>query len=127
MTIDFEAKKDTNTPLPKRSQWQQVNEVTWKLASTLDFTNTPASHGKWAGSRSGRALGWVMNVGTGVGAPGHRAWLARCRDRSIGPTTIGKAKAAALVMVSDPGMGRRIANPISHLNALQVLLAETAP
>jgi hypothetical protein len=125
MTVDFEAEKDTHTPLKKRSEWVPINDVTWKLASTTDFTNTPASHGKWGGYRSGRALAWVMNVGAVVGAPGHQGWLARCGDRSVGPTTIGKAKAAAVAMVNDPGMGKRIDDPVRHLNRLQARLVDT--
>ena len=38
--------------------------------------------------------------------------------------TLGKAKAAALAMVSEPGMGKCIDDPIGHLNALQSGLAD---
>src|SRR5262249_41994025 len=105
------------------ARWEAVNEVTWRLASNSEYSLTPASHGKWAGWRSGRALAWVINVGW-VGACGHQGWLARCGDRSVGPTTLAKAKAAAVAMVADPGMGKVLDDPVQHLNRLQAAFVD---
>jgi hypothetical protein len=37
-----------------------------------------------------------------------------CGNRSVGPSTIGKAKKAALAMVADQGMGKLLDDPIGH-------------
>jgi hypothetical protein len=95
----------------------QVNEVTWKLASNAEFSHTPGSYGQWSGYRTGKGLAWVICLG-----PGHRSWLARCDNRSIGPTTINKAKRAAVAMVADAGMGKVLDDPIPHLNAIAARL-----
>ena len=123
MITDLEAENDHLYPLKKRHQWEQVNDVTWKLAAA-DFTNVPASHGQWAGYRTAKAWAWVINVGSPVGAPGHHVWLVRCEDRSIGRTTIAKAKAAAVEMMTNLSMGTLIDDPVDHLNRMQACLAD---
>ena len=109
------------TPLSENGpegDFVQINEVTWKLASNDEFSHTPESHGQWGGYRTSKALAWVISVG----GPGHWSWLARCDNRSTGPTTINKAKRAAVAMVTDPGMGKVLDDPISHLNAIAATL-----
>ena len=61
----------------------------------------------------------MINIG-----PGPRSWLARCGDRSVGPTTIGKAKKAALAMATDPGIGKVLDDPVGHFNKLAARLYE---
>ena len=112
-----EAVSAENTEL----RFEEVNDVTLKLTDG-GGSNVPGSHGQWGGYRAARALAWVINVG-----PGHRSWLARCGDRSVGPTTIGKAKKAAMTMVSDQGMGRVLDDPTAHLNRLAARLLDAEP
>jgi len=102
-------------------RFEEVNEVTLKLTDG-GGSNVPHSHGQWGGYRAARALAWVINIG-----PGHKSWLARCGDRSIGPTTIGKAKKAALAMVTDQGMGKVLDDPVMHLNRQAARLYDAEP
>jgi hypothetical protein len=121
--IDFvdeiEADFDTKTPLKGRRAWEATNEVTFKLADTTKACNTPASHGQWPMIPSKLALAWVMRLGNGT-----QSWIARCGDRSIGPTTLGRAKKAAVAMVDDPGMGSYVSDPIRRLLRLQSRLVD---
>jgi hypothetical protein len=43
---------------------------------------------------------------------------------ATGPTTIGKAKAVALAMVADAGMGKVLNDPIRHLDGLAARLLD---
>ena len=114
---DLEADFATDTHLIRRFQWDQINEVTWKLANTAAFSDTPTSHGWWQGYRTRKAVAWLIGLGGGQ-------WLARCGDRSAGPMTIAKAKKMALAMALDPGTGKRLLDPIGNLNRLQACLLD---
>jgi hypothetical protein len=89
-TAGSDAASEACAELDRGFRFEEVNEVTWKLTGG-EGTNVPGSRGQWGGYRITKALAWVINIGSG-----YKSWLARCGDRSIGPTTIGKAKAAAL-------------------------------
>ena len=91
-----------------------MNEVTFKLTDG-EVTNVPASHGQWAGSRTTKAVAWVINL-----APGQ--WLARCRYEASGPSSFNEAKANALAMARGARGDYFIENPIDHLNGLQARL-----
>jgi hypothetical protein len=47
-----------------------------------------------------------------------------CGDRSAGPMTIATAKKMALAMALDPGIGKRLLDPIGNLNKLQAWLLD---
>ena len=96
--------------------FERVNEVTFKLTDG-EVTNVPASHGKWGGYRTTKAVAWVINV-----APGQ--WLARCRDEISGPSAFNEAKANALAMARGACGDYFIENPIDHLNGLQARLLD---
>jgi hypothetical protein len=95
-------------------RFERVNDITFKLTDG-DVTNVPASHGKWGGYRTTKAVAWVINI-----APGQ--WLARYRNDASGPSSFNEAKANALAMVSGAGGDYFIENPIDHLNGLQARL-----
>ena len=97
-------------------RFKRVNEVTFKLTDG-EVTNVPASHGKWAGYRTTKAVAWVINI-----APGQ--WLARCRDEASGPSSFNEAKANALAMARGAHGDYFIENPIDHLNGLQARLLD---
>src|SRR6476661_5855605 len=59
--------------------FERMNEVTFKLTDG-EVSNVPASHGKWAGYRTTKAVAWVINI-----APGQ--WLARYRNEASGPSS----------------------------------------
>ena len=82
-----------------------------------ESTNVPASHGKWGGHRTTRAVAWVINI-----APGQ--WLARCRSEVYGPSSFNEAKANALAMARGAHGDYFIENPIDHLNGLQARLED---
>ena len=115
---DLEADFGTHTPLIRRFQLEQINEVAWKLADTAGFSDTPMSQGQWQGYRTRIAVAWLVGLGGGQ-------WLARCGDRSAGPMTIAKAKKAALAMALDPGIGKPLLDPIGNLNRMQACLLDT--
>jgi hypothetical protein len=94
--------------------FERVNEVTWKLTNGEQI-NVPASHGKWCGYRTTKAIAWVINVGPG-------AWLARCGDQSCGPSSFAEAKANANAMAKGAPGDYVLENPIRHLNGLQARL-----
>jgi hypothetical protein len=62
---DLKADFATHTPLIRRFQWEQINEVTWKLADTAGFSDTPMSHGQWPGYRTRKAVAWLVGLGGG--------------------------------------------------------------
>jgi hypothetical protein len=93
-----------------------VNECTFKL-SDGEVSNVPASHGKWGGYRTTKAVAWVINI-----APGQ--WLARCRDEASGPSSFNEAKADALAMARGAPGDYFIENPIDHLKGLQARLED---
>ncbi len=62
---DLEADLATHTHLVRRFQWDQINEVTWKLADTAGFSDTPMSHGQWQGYRTRKAVAWLVGLGGG--------------------------------------------------------------
>jgi hypothetical protein len=97
-------------------RFKRVNEVAFKLTDG-EVTNVPASHGKWAGYRTTKAVAWVINI-----APGQ--WLARCRDEAAGPSSFNQAKANALAMARGACGDYFIENPIDHLNGLQARLLD---
>ena len=72
---------------------ERVNDITYKVTDGA-IVRTPASHGKWHGFETTKALAHVVNIGWPVGL--HR-WVAVC-----GPAryegTFSQAKAAALKM-----------------------------
>ncbi|GAH44371.1 unnamed protein product [marine sediment metagenome] len=73
-------------------RFEQVNEVTWKLTDGT-HTDVPASHGQWGGSRTTKAVAWIMAVGS-------KQWVARCGDMASDPLPLAQAKTAAQRMVS---------------------------
>lgn len=87
--------KPENLSSKTNLRFERVNEVTFKLTDG-EGTNVPASHGQWSGYRTTKALAWVIKIGPD-------AWLARCGDRSCGPTTFDTAKADALRIATGPG------------------------
>jgi hypothetical protein len=97
-------------------RFERVNEVTFKLTDG-ELTNAPASHGKWGGYRTTKAVAWVINI-----APGQ--WLARSRDETCGPSSFNEAKANALAMAKGACGDYFIENPIDHLNRLQARIAD---
>jgi hypothetical protein len=111
-TVSKGRKKRVSSPpgIRKRTAWERVNDCTWKLASTAEFVNVPACHGKWPGYRTTKAIAWVICV-----APGQ--WLARMGNQASGPSQLLAAKAAAAGMVND----YEISDPITHLNGLAAL------
>jgi hypothetical protein len=109
-----EAKK--RPPNPSRFKFERVNEVTLKLTNG-ELTNVPASHGQWGGYRATKAIAWVICL-----VPG--SWLARCRDMACGPSSVAKAKAAAMAMAKGTVGDYRIANAVAHLNGLTAQLSE---
>jgi hypothetical protein len=115
--IDFihEFKPETLSQETKL-RFERVNDITFKLING-DVTNVPASHGKWGGYRTAKAVAWVINV-----APGQ--WLARYRNEASGPSPFNEAKANALAMISGACGDYFIENPIDHLNGLQARLLD---
>jgi hypothetical protein len=113
-TSDLQAPK--RPPNPSRFRFEQVNEVTWKLTNG-EITETPASHGQWGGYKTTKALAWVIRIGS-------RHWLARYGDIISGPSSLPKAKAAAIAMAKGGVGDYYIANPISHLNGLTARLID---
>jgi hypothetical protein len=87
----------------KRSlRWVKVNDVTHKLTEGQS-TRTPSSHGHWAGYETERAIAWAFDRGWVFG---RSAWYARVGKQLLGPTTLPRAKAAALAMVNGKTVGR---------------------
>jgi hypothetical protein len=78
--------------------WQQVNEITWKLIGD-EMARVPAAIGKWGGYNTPLALAWVIEVGWLNPADGQR-WVARVQDWRYGPTSLARAKAAALARIT---------------------------
>jgi hypothetical protein len=88
-------------------EFQQVNEVTWKLT---DGRGSIA----WSGDRSGgyrttRAIAWLMGVGNGQ-------WIVRYRNRASKPMRLPKAKAYALEIVRGIWAGKTLTDPIQKLH-----------
>jgi hypothetical protein len=77
--------------------WVRVNEVTWKLTEGK-MNRTPASHGKWAGYETERAIAWVSNLGWPFGCNDRYAF---CGDKKIGPTDFNSARAAARALANE--------------------------
>jgi hypothetical protein len=96
--------------------FERVYEATFKLTDG-ELTTVPASHGKWGGYRTTKAVAWVINV-----APGQ--WLARCRNEVSGPSCFSEAKKNALAMASGAHGDYFVENPIDHLNGLQARLED---
>ena len=82
--------KPKNLSQEANLRFERVNEVTFKLTDGKD-TNVPASHGKWGGYRTTKALAWVIKIGAD-------AWLARCGDQVCNPASFSEAKSHALAM-----------------------------
>ena len=101
---------------PSRFRFEPVNEVTWKL-NNGEITETPASHGQWGGYKTTKALAWVIRIGS-------NQWLARYGDMVSGPSSLPKAKAAAMTMAKGGVGDYYVANPISHLNGLSARLID---
>jgi len=91
-------------------RWIQVNECTWKLRAG-EQVRVPAIHGFWAGFNTDLAVAWVIDIGW-ISDKGVPCWFARTRDQTFGPTTLGRAKAAALELVQgrppEPGAPGRL-------------------
>src|SRR5262249_50708272 len=96
--------------------FERVNEVTFKLTDG-ESTNVTASHGKWGGYRTTKAVAWVINI-----VPGQ--WLARCRNEASGPSFFNEAKANAFAMARGAHGDYFLENPIDHLNGLQARLED---
>lgn len=105
-------------PNPSRFKFERVNEVTWKLTDG-ELTNVPRSHGQWGGYRTTKALAWVIDVGASK-----PAWIARCHNLSTNPSSLAKAKAAAIAMAKGAAGDYRVASAVHHLNGLTARLAE---
>ena len=106
-----------HTPLRRRFQWEKINDVTFKLASTTKSINVPASHGKWGGHRTAKVIAWVICVSRGK-------WLARYKDQACGPSPLHEAKAQALAMAKGAVGDYEIWDPVPHLNGLAAANAE---
>jgi hypothetical protein len=113
LTSEFEPE---NLSLKTKLHFERVNEVTFKLTDG-ELTNVPASHGKWGGYRTTKAVARVINI-----APGQ--WLARSRNEACGPSSFNEAKANALAMARGACGDYFIENPIDHLNGLQARLLD---
>jgi hypothetical protein len=109
-TASLDTKKEAHKSSNYRFQWEKVNSVTWKLTDGA-FTQVPASHGHWSGYRITKAIAWVIDVGSA-------AWLARCGDQAVGPTSLNDAKAAAIAMAKGGAGAYRVRDLIRSLNAL---------
>jgi hypothetical protein len=107
-TAPLDTKKEAHANY--RFQWEKVNSVTGKLTDGA-FTQVPASHGQWSGYRVAKAIAWVIDVGSA-------AWLARCGDQAVGPTSLNDAKAAAIAMAKGGAGSFVVKDPIRRLNAL---------
>jgi hypothetical protein len=94
-----------------------VNEVTFKLTDG-ELTNVPRSHGQWGGYRTTKAVAWVICIHPG-------RWMARFRNMVCGPSSLTKAKSAAMAMAKGLCGDYCIANQISHLNGLAARLTDS--
>ena len=110
----LEAKK--RPPNPSRFKFERVNEVTWKLTNG-EQTNVPASHGQWGGYRTTKALAWVICIVSGK-------WLARCSEMVCGPSSLNRAKSAAMAMAKGAVGDYQVTNALSHLNGLTARLSD---
>ena len=115
---DTERQFRYKTGISGKLDFEQINEVTWKLTNG-EMTNVPACHGFWGGYRTSKAVAWVINVGATK-----PAWLARYRDQCSGPLTLKEAKAAAVAMAKGAGSDYGIAHPIEELNGLSARLLD---
>jgi hypothetical protein len=96
--------------------FEQVNEVTFKLTDGKGSL-VPSRHGHWSGHQTTRAVAWLMGIGNG-------RWIVRYRNKASKPLKLPAAKKYALEMVGGIRPGRVVADPISDLNRMQVVLAE---
>lgn len=100
----------------------RINEVTLKLTDDV-MTRTSGSHGQWAGYDAPRALAWVYDIGwTGE----RSAWMVSYQNSTYGPTTLAKAKAAAVALVQG-GFEEPVdvpTDPIRRLNVMQSALVD---
>jgi hypothetical protein len=115
---EFKGEFRYKTGLSAKLDFEQVNEVTWKLTNG-EMTQVPACHGFWGGYRVTKAIAWIMDVG--VSKP---AWLVRYRDQCCGPMPLKEAKVAALAMAKGAVGDYRISKPVDHLNDLAARLLE---
>jgi hypothetical protein len=119
--IDLEEKLRTQsaplTSIKYRFNWAKVNDVTFKLTDG-ELTNVPRSHGQWGGYRTTKAVAWVICIHPG-------RWLARFRNTVCGPSSLTKAKKAAMALVKGSFGDYCIANPIAHLNGLAARLTDS--
>jgi endogenous inhibitor of DNA gyrase (YacG/DUF329 family) len=116
------SKKEANSAL----RFEKVNDVAWKLTDGA-MERTPASHGQWAGYNSTRALADVIDVGW---VADKSSWIARYRDKSVGPTTFAEAKRAAMLLYrgGSDDLQETIRKPVNWLNILQAsLIKEWVP
>jgi len=108
--------KPENLSQKTNLHFERVNEVAFKLTDG-EVTNVPTSHGQWGGYRTTKAVAWVIKIGPD-------AWLARCGDRSCGPTIFDKAKADALNMATGSYHEVRLRDAVTYLNRLHARMAE---
>ena len=104
------------TSSPRDLRFEEINPVTIKLTDGRGSL-VPACHGHWAGYQTTRAIAWLMGIGNG-------RWIVRYRDKASKPMKLPAAKRYALEMVNGVRPGRKITDPISDLNRMQVVLAE---
>jgi hypothetical protein len=90
--------------------FERVNEATFKLTDG-EGTNVPASHGKWGGYRTTKAMAWVIKIEAD-------AWLARYENQACGPSTFSEAKQNAVEMARGAAGDYLVENPVEHLNGL---------
>jgi hypothetical protein len=107
--------------------FERGNDVTYKITDGVKVRDVGAA--QWArGGDHGRALGWLMEIGW---IAGESAWCVRIGNLSYGPTSLARAKSAAVAIVrggfTEPV--QRVSNPSAHLNAMQakLLARSTAP
>jgi hypothetical protein len=56
-----EFKPEILSPKSSPLRCERVNEFTFKITNG-ELTNVPASHGQWAGSRTTKAIAWIIKL-----------------------------------------------------------------
>jgi hypothetical protein len=113
--LGFQGFQEPNSDLTEfagKLRFEEVNEATWKLTDGSG-SNVPGCHGHWPAYRTTKAIGWLVGVGGGL-------WLARYRNKTSRPMTLRRAKKYLHEMVDRLRPGKRVADPIEHLNAAAI-------
>jgi hypothetical protein len=114
--IASEFKPENLSPKPSCLYCERINDSTFKITNG-ELTNVAASHGKWGGYRTTKALAWLIKLGS-------HAWLARCGDQICNPSSFNQAKSQALAMARGGDGDYFVENPIRELNELQACLLD---